>query len=221
MTQVDIGLFHYLLSDSVAAFGTINESIPNNGSLRNVAFIDKSFTRIPVIIPNSIEYENKKYTVTTIGGYSFRYSEITYLFIPRSVVIIFDYAVDWVQYLEKIEFERDSQLKEIKASFLVNSTVTRLEIPAYVTSIGTHFLTYNTKIRKIFFFGENEVICQKNLTSYKNLNVYVHSYYKSTKFCDVDVISSDVFPSLAPITCNHMTGLVHIPLFYLSVIIFI
>lgn len=215
MTKADIGLFHYLLSDSDATIGTINETIPYNDSIKLEAFINSAYTKFRVVIPNCIEYKNKNYTITTIGAYSFRKSDITYLYIPRSVVRILDYAIDWVPYLEKVEFERDSQLIEIQRSFLVDSTVTRLEIPAYASSIGTAFLKYNTHIKKIFFFGKNEITCESDLSAYEDLQIYVHSYYKSSKLCSVSVISRDIFPSLAPVTCNYKNEMNNIRLLYL------
>lgn len=118
---VEIGLFRFLVSDSVATFGTINESQEWNDKYNRNAFRNPSSTNFHVEIPNTITYNDKTYPVTVIGHQALRYSKITSLRIPRNIQIILSYAIDYCSYMKYIYFDPDSMLRFIDNSFCVGS----------------------------------------------------------------------------------------------------
>ena len=76
-----------------------------------------------VVIPSSVSYEGKSYSVTSIGEYAFQNcSHVTSVMIPETVVSIGDFA------------------------FSVCTSLTKMELPALLQSIGTYSFSSCTEL---------------------------------------------------------------------------
>ena len=102
--------------------------------------------RTDIVIPASVEYDSKSYTVTEIGAKAFRgYNEMNSLTIPCSVQKIGPAAFQNCTGLTTLSFESGSQLKEIgkdafaytgKDDSTVPATIADLTLPASLETLG-------------------------------------------------------------------------------------
>ena len=89
-----------------------------------------------VVIPESVTYEGKTYSVTSIGDYAFQYcTGVTSVTIPNSVTSIGDYAFHYCSGLTSITIP-NSVLSIGEKAFSGCSGLTSVAIPNSVTSIG-------------------------------------------------------------------------------------
>lgn len=199
---VEIGLFRFLVSDSVATFGTINQSQVWNDRYNCNAFRNPSSTHFHVEIPNTITYQSKVYSVTVIGCQALRCAQITSLRIPRNIQIILSYAIDICTNLKYVYFDPDSSLSFIDHSFCVKSIIRSIRLPASITTIGSGIFTFCDKLKEVYFAG-NPLNCESELSS-ANFIVYVDKTYKSNKFCNKNVISLESFQTRRIDSCRYM-----------------
>ena len=86
-------------------------------------------------------------SITSIGQYAFQYSNLSQITIPASVQTIGNYAFFYNISLTTIIFENNSNLTSIGnyafASFPGSSSLTSINIPASVTSIGDYAFQYS------------------------------------------------------------------------------
>ena len=91
-----------------------------------------------VVIPESVIYNDKTYSVTSIGSYAFQYRDgLTSITIPNSVTSIGSYAFYDCSGLTSIEIP-NSVTSIGGAAFRQCSGLTSVEIPNSVTSIGSN-----------------------------------------------------------------------------------
>ena len=89
-----------------------------------------------VIIPSSIVYDGKTYTVTSIGDYAFYHSPLTSITIPNSVTSIGLKAFVGCAYLTSIDLPKS--ITEINTYVFISCTsLTSICIPENVTVIGS------------------------------------------------------------------------------------
>lgn len=189
MQPVEVGLFYYLVSDSVATIGTVNTTwVMKSGDsvYQRNAYIDKINTHYDVNIPKEITYNNQIYKVTVLGHMAFANSDITGVFIPQYVHSILNYAFDWCYKLASIEFDTFSELKNIYFSLGVGSIIKSFKIPSSVTFIDQYFFTSCSTILKITYDGLEEPVCNTNHTN-SDFYVLVKPEYSSSKFCSKTV----------------------------------
>ncbi|KAK8843557.1 hypothetical protein M9Y10_024614 [Tritrichomonas musculus] len=77
--------------------------------------------------------------------------------IPSFVKYIASYAFTNCKNLEKVEFESDSQLKEIRGRLFEESLIERIEIPPHVTKIAENSFSFTNKLKVIEFSEQSEI----------------------------------------------------------------
>ena len=102
-----------------------------------------------VIIPSSVNYNGTTYSVTRIGGFTFREcSSLTGIEIPNSVTSIGEAAFYYCTSLTGIEIP-NSVTSIGEAAFYYCTSLTDIEIPNSVTSIGKGAFYYCTSLTSI------------------------------------------------------------------------
>ena len=99
-------------------------------------------------------------TIESIATYAFANSEITEIVIPASVVKIYSYAFKDCSKLEKIEFEKNSNLTTIYSNAFEGSAIREITLPEKITMFGasvtaSSYAFKNCKnLEKVTFLGE-------------------------------------------------------------------
>ena len=120
------GLCYDFTSDSTVAVTYINLN-KNNDYLGNMA------------IPAAINYEGKKYAVTSIGSKAFYFCEyLKSVSLPSSIVTIEDHAFNKCTILESVEIPEG--VKEVGAAFSSCSYLKSIVIPSSVSQINPFFI---------------------------------------------------------------------------------
>lgn len=101
-----------------------------------------------IVIPETIEYDNYSYKVTSIGKYAFQYSKITSIDIPSSISVIGSYAFDHCTDINEVRIHSLQAWCEIQfgsnpllyaKSLLLNGEIIReLVVPEQITRISNH-----------------------------------------------------------------------------------
>ena len=130
---------------------------------------------IDIIIPQSIEYENRKYLITTIKKRAFYFCEIRsvsfeensvvktieaeafanndlhQISIPSSVHQIKDRCFFGCKFLRSVEFVENSELESIDQYAFADSSIQTISIPSKVNQIGEFAFYGCKKIKSIEF----------------------------------------------------------------------
>ena len=103
-----------------------------------------------VVIPSEIN----KLPVTRIGDDGFHDTEMSSIFIPKTIVVIGAWAISYNYYLTSIVFEEGSSLQRIESLGLFNNgEVSSLTLPVSLTYIGHAGLGCNGSLNTINYLG--------------------------------------------------------------------
>ncbi|MDO4280061.1 MAG: leucine-rich repeat domain-containing protein, partial [Peptococcaceae bacterium] len=103
-----------------------------------------------VIIPDTIEYEGKQYTVTKIGGAAFYGSEVTEVSIPDTVTEIGGEAFMSCGNLSSVTFRDNSALESIGVNaFSGCQKLTSLNLPDSLIKIGDRAFAYCVNLNEL------------------------------------------------------------------------
>lgn len=101
-----------------------------------------------MVIPASIDYEGKKYAVTSIGEYAFtRCSLLKSVTLPPSIVSIGQSAFSNCPALESIEIPEG--VKEIGETFVICKNLKSIVLPSTVTKISLFIIWGSDRVEKI------------------------------------------------------------------------
>lgn len=90
-----------------------------------------------VVVPQSVNYNNKSYTVTSIDDYAFYHSKITSITIPASVLYIGRLAIAY-NTIQSVTFEGNSQLQTIGDCAFYLTPISSITLPNSVTNLGVN-----------------------------------------------------------------------------------
>ena len=97
------------------------------------------------------------YIVLTIGTYAFTYSNIEYIFIPKTVEVMKLDALAYINELKTVEFEKDSALKTLEQGIFYKSiNLKELHLPSRVQTIENSVFGY-TQIDSLYYYGMFEI----------------------------------------------------------------
>lgn len=119
-----------------------------------VTYKDKAFNYNSysgdIVVPETVIYEGKEYTVTSIGEYAFNTNhELTSVTLPKSIVSIGESAFA-AQYLKNISIQEG--LKTISMyAFIACSQLSEITIPSTCTSIGVRAFIGCSSLTQIIF----------------------------------------------------------------------
>ena len=123
-----------------------------------------------VVIPESVAYEDKSYSVTSIGDYAFQQcSHLTEVTIPNSVTSIGNYAFAWCFGLAELTIP-NSVTSIANKAFYYCSRLTELTIPGSVTSISDYAFLGCSGLEKITVESGNP-----NYDSRENCNAIIET----------------------------------------------
>ncbi len=125
-----------------------------------------------IVIPSTVSYNGKEYTVTGIGYEAFNHAtELTSVTIPSSVKYIGKYAfygtsTTPLESLVKVKFEEESQLDSIgDYVFYYCTSLDSIEIPSSVKTIGQHAFYNCSSLRHVTYNATNCTTMATNETS--------------------------------------------------------
>ena len=123
------GLYYNLDSDTNTAEVTYYSSSSSS---------NKSYVKGDLEIPNQVSYEDKVYSVTSIGEHAFYgCSSLTKVEIPNSVTSIGEDAFAWCSSLKSVEIPNSvTSIGEWAFGYCIR--LISIDIPRYVTSIGKY-----------------------------------------------------------------------------------
>ena len=117
-----------------------------SGNDVNVAKADEAVLQGELTIPETVNYEGKDYTVTTIAAYGFQETDITSLNLPNSISKIGKYAFYNCQELKNADIP-ESLTKIENWIFIECSNLERLTISKNVKEVGYGFVSACHQLR--------------------------------------------------------------------------
>lgn len=118
------------------------------------------------VIPETVSYNGKPYTVTSISahafdhhnsspsGYKSHVGDMISVEVPKTVVSIGERAFFWCNSMETVTFAQGSKLKTLGAScFGGCQKLKEIEFPAEMEDLGTWTFNYCVNLKKITFLG--------------------------------------------------------------------
>ncbi|OHT04191.1 hypothetical protein TRFO_28361 [Tritrichomonas foetus] len=157
------------------------------------AFVEKIFLGGNLTHIDHLTFEGNT-KLTEIGSYSFSYSLIKEVFIPKSVETIGEYAFYNCQNLENVVFEKDSQLIFVGNHAFSHTKITEMAIPDNIQALGDSVFQHCTYLTKINI-SKNSKLQQIEENAFNNTSI---SYFCIPK--DVKILSNNLFQNMYSLT---------------------
>ena len=207
--DIDVdGIRYNFTSDSTVAVTYINLSY----DFKNEEY------KGDLVIPASINYEGKKYAVTSIGEYAFiRCPLLKSVTLPSSIVTIKNGAFSYCPAFESIEIPEG--VKEMGEAFIICKNLKSIVLPSTVTKVSLFIIWGSDRVEKIVcnatmpptmtFVGWDESVVKDTpdedffqqcalRVSKESVEAY-KAAYGWNKFCDIGPYSPDeVFEPVEP-----------------------
>ena len=104
----------------------------------------KYYTSEHIVIPQTVTYNGRTYTVSIIGSRAFYYSRMLTITLPSTIISIENHAFYYCNKLYSINFAPNSTTEMKIAGYICDEckSLTYINIPDYVTSIGSEAFFY-------------------------------------------------------------------------------
>ena len=176
---------YLLLSDSEKYEGKllVGEKYNSDSSSLGCGLTDKNVKIVN--IPST--FNGKE--ITEIGAWAFKLTNITSVFIPKTVLCIYRSAFEACRKLSEVRFEEGSKLESFgECVFYYCRSLKKIDFPTSVTSIsissGFAFFFYEAKLECFSYAGTTDFSLLNRFFS-SETNIYVSEEYPSTYFASL------------------------------------
>ena len=162
-------------SDSSNAYGKVVGTSKNTGNGNGLKNKNIRIVQIPPVFDDDI--------VVEIGYYAFRWTKITSIFIPKTVLIISWGAFESTP-LSEVRFEKGSRLEKISwAVFFQCHSLKRIDFPSSVKEIASHYEYKVFADCSLDCFSYQGTSSFSSVSMFNNVSlIYVSFSYQSNKF---------------------------------------